>query len=256
MALLSAQPLASPLGRDDDDAPCASRAVDGGAGVLQYVDPGDVARANAGEHAADRTTRDRDAVDHEEWFVVPQAAWTAEPQGIVPVRQPANLQAGNAALQQVSKTVTVLDLVDNAAELVKGIGLNGNGTLGVARGQSTAYFFSPDLRLLGEFAVSEGGAGAALHPDHDTRTASNAGTLAFVGTGEKGGGIVAAAVGLVVRHQRLDAGQGDGAEHGEQELKEVGDDDAPEPGARGIEAGETEAGAGSKGRTRRLLTIV
>lgn len=58
----------------------------------------------------------------------------------------------------------VRDLISNAAERVIGLGINRDGTLGVARGQQ-AYFFNNELRLQG---VMESGAptgGVALHPE-------------------------------------------------------------------------------------------
>jgi hypothetical protein len=58
----------------------------------------------------------------------------------------------------------VRDLISNAAERVIGLGINRDGTLGVARGQQ-AYFFNNLLRLQG---VMESGAptgGVALHPE-------------------------------------------------------------------------------------------
>ena len=48
----------------------------------------------------------------------------------------------------ISGVVPVSDLMTNAAESVRGVGLNYDGTLGVARGIG-AYFFTRDLRLQG-----------------------------------------------------------------------------------------------------------
>ncbi len=63
----------------------------------------------------------------------------------------------------------IADLVNNASEEVLGVGLNQNGTLGVARGRDQTYFFTPDLRLQGVFDnSSSGGAGAAFHPEHNS----------------------------------------------------------------------------------------
>jgi len=91
----------------------------------------------------------------------------------------------NNAIGQ-SSSVQVVDLIDNAAERVTGIGLNLNGTLGVARGDFAAYYFTRDLRLQGLYAedINPGGFGAALHPRHDTYRSSNINTLSFVGTAE------------------------------------------------------------------------
>ncbi|MEX2572137.1 MAG: Ig-like domain-containing protein [Gemmatimonadota bacterium] len=57
------------------------------------------------------------------------------------------------------------DLVGNAAERVIGLGLNGDGSLGAARGQR-AYFFDSDLRLTGQVdsGVGTPTGGVALHP--------------------------------------------------------------------------------------------
>lgn len=90
----------------------------------------------------------------------------------------------------LSSSTEVADIVSNAAEVVNGIGLNEDGSLGVARGQLGAYFFTGgndpvgDLRLQGVFqeGLQDGGAGATFHPLHDTARASNETTVAFVGT--------------------------------------------------------------------------
>jgi predicted secreted protein len=60
----------------------------------------------------------------------------------------------------------VSSLVANASERVFGVGLNADGTLGVARGASSTYFFNPGLQLQGEFraGMAGGAGGAALHP--------------------------------------------------------------------------------------------
>lgn len=71
----------------------------------------------------------------------------------------------DAATDQISSVIQVTDLMTNASEEVKGIGLNQDGTLGVARGDF-AYFFSTDLRLQGVSDLAIGGSGAALHPLH------------------------------------------------------------------------------------------
>ena len=92
----------------------------------------------------------------------------------------------------ISGVVPVSDLMTNAAESVRGVGLNYDGTLGVARGIG-AYFFTRDLRLQGVADLPAGGAGAALHPLHaNARSLDNTTGeyrpdthLAFVGTGER-----------------------------------------------------------------------
>ncbi len=70
-----------------------------------------------------------------------------------------------ASTDEITGVIRVTDLMTNASEIVRGIGLNHDGTLGVARGQN-AYFFSTDLRLQGVASLTPGGAGAALHPLH------------------------------------------------------------------------------------------
>ena len=86
-----------------------------------------------------------------------------------------------------SYEVQIADLVHNASERVTGLGLNQNGTLGVARGDFAAYYFDRELRLEGTFDedINPGGYGAALHPNHNTESSgSSASTLSFVGTAE------------------------------------------------------------------------
>jgi len=98
----------------------------------------------------------------------------------------------NATQDRVSGVVEVGDILTNAGERVAGIGLNNDGTLGVARGFD-AYFFNPDLRLRGLAELPQGGAGAALHPLHANFPAltNPGGTyrpdthLAFLGTGQR-----------------------------------------------------------------------
>ena len=55
------------------------------------------------------------------------------------------------------------DLLGNAAKRVIGLALNGDGSLGAARGE-LAYFFDDDLRLEGEAAAGTPTGGLALHP--------------------------------------------------------------------------------------------
>lgn len=98
-----------------------------------------------------------------------------------------------SANDQISSVIEVWDRMTNDGESVRGIGLNYDGTLGVARGRN-AYFFTTDLRLQGVADIEiPGGSGAVLHPLH-----ANALSLtnldgeyrpdthvAFVGTGER-----------------------------------------------------------------------
>lgn len=99
----------------------------------------------------------------------------------------------NAAADSITDVIQVTDLELNASETVRGLALNHDGTLGVARGDADAYFFSTDLRKQGIAELPGGGAGAALHPLHaDYPSLDNYdGTyhpdthLAFIGTGER-----------------------------------------------------------------------
>jgi hypothetical protein len=90
--------------------------------------------------------------------------------------------------------IATMDLIENAAERVFGLDLNQNGSLGVARGTNSAYFFTGaealsrgagPLRLQGEFrsGVAGGAGGAAIHPQHaDVLTQNPDHRLAFVAT--------------------------------------------------------------------------
>jgi hypothetical protein len=72
----------------------------------------------------------------------------------------------------------VRDLIANSAERVIGLGLNRDGSLGVARG-SEAYYFTPDLRRQGAVASGSPTGGVAMHPqgaNYPTPT----GALSFV----------------------------------------------------------------------------
>lgn len=94
------------------------------------------------------------------------------------------------SIYTLSGAIQIEDLQGNASEEVRGVGLNQNGTLGVARGKETTYFFDPNLRMTGGYShAGTGGAGAALHPDHDAltdggHTDAGSGGVAFVGTAE------------------------------------------------------------------------
>lgn len=88
----------------------------------------------------------------------------------------------------LSVEIGVHDLVNNAAERVFGVGLNQDGTLGVARGGSSTYFFNPRLRLQGEFrsGMAGGAGGAALHPRNSAYgTGSQDHGLAFAATAQR-----------------------------------------------------------------------
>lgn len=93
----------------------------------------------------------------------------------------------DAETAQISHEVAVADLVDNASERVLGVGLNQNGTVGVARGSRMAYFFDNNLRQLG---VAEGdmgaqSAGAALHWAHDAPLLDGEAAVAFIGASNR-----------------------------------------------------------------------
>lgn len=98
-----------------------------------------------------------------------------------------DVQPGPPLSIGVSDAISINDLINNASERVFGLGLNSNGTLGVARGEQAAYYFTPDLRLQGEFrgGVAGGAGGAALHPDHAAPLESGDNALSFVATPDR-----------------------------------------------------------------------
>lgn len=71
-----------------------------------------------------------------------------------------NAPAGGDSLVLVGD---VRDLISNTAERVIGLGLNLDGSLGVARG-SQAYYFNNALRLQGVVAAGSPTGGVAMHP--------------------------------------------------------------------------------------------
>lgn len=122
--------------------------------------------------------------------------WVAVGEGArAPVARVLMYEASPDEVTALSGVIPVADLFGNASEEVRGVGMNYDGTLGVARGRFAAYFFDPDLRLQGmtEIPLAETGSGAALHPLHaHQKTQRNvAGEyrpdthLAFVGTGQR-----------------------------------------------------------------------
>jgi hypothetical protein len=98
-----------------------------------------------------------------------------------------------AGSDRFSSIREVEDLVANKAEVVRGVGLNQDGTLGVGRGNSFAFFFTTDLRLQGVANLPAQGAGATFHPLHaNARSLLNVSGeyrpdthLAFLGTGNR-----------------------------------------------------------------------
>ncbi|GMR12399.1 MAG: hypothetical protein BMS9Abin29_0588 [Gemmatimonadota bacterium] len=116
-------------------------------------------------------------------------AWVAFGEGSVePV---GRIISYDAAADVVTGAIPVTDLMTNPGETVRGLGLNFDGTLGVARGVQAYFFTVNDLRLQGVADLPGGGSGAVLHPLHaNARSLTNpAGIyrpdthLAFIGTG-------------------------------------------------------------------------
>ncbi len=112
--------------------------------------------------------------------------------GTTPTGRVMLYRASRRDTTDLSSTLRVWDEVINAADVVNGVGLNYDGSLGVARGGS-AYFFDNELQLSGrvELAGASGGTGATFHPLHaNQRTFENYDGeyrpdthVAFVGTG-------------------------------------------------------------------------
>jgi|GEM_PF-664001 len=100
------------------------------------------------------------------------------------------VSAGTGLSLGLTDELSVQDLVNNASERVFGLGLNADGTMGVARGAQSVYFWTADnsrtntLRLQGIFSngVAGGAGGAAIHPDHSTSVLSPINALSFVAT--------------------------------------------------------------------------
>lgn len=95
----------------------------------------------------------------------------------------------------LSSEVAVRDLVNNASERVIGVGLNNNGSLGIARGELATYYFSGqhgnmgagELRLQGEFTAGMAGGrgGATLHPQHAAVLEQGDRSLSFAATANR-----------------------------------------------------------------------
>jgi DNA-binding beta-propeller fold protein YncE len=113
--------------------------------------------------------------------------------GTSPTGRVMMYQASQRDTTDLSSTLRVWDEVINAADVVHGVGLNYDGTLGVARGMS-AYFFDTELQLNGrvELPGADQGTGAAMHPLHANQLTFENPTgeyrpdthLAFVGTAD------------------------------------------------------------------------
>ena len=99
----------------------------------------------------------------------------------------------DATADAISTAQEVSDLMINASETVRGIGLNYDGTLGVALGSQAATYFSNDLQKQGSTVITPGGSGAVLHPLHaNSQSVDNPGGfyqpdthIAFVGSGDR-----------------------------------------------------------------------
>jgi DNA-binding beta-propeller fold protein YncE len=113
--------------------------------------------------------------------------------GTTPTGRVMMYRASQRDTTDLSSTLRVWDEVINASDRVHGVGLNYDGSLGVARGLS-AYFFDTELQLNGrvELPGAASGTGAAMHPLHaNQKTLENFDGdyrpdthLAFVGTGD------------------------------------------------------------------------
>ena len=79
----------------------------------------------------------------------------------------------------------IRDLISNSAERVIGLGINGDGSLGVARGNQ-AYFFTSTLRLQGTMESGAPTGGVAMHPQNVNYPTDPSQRLAFVSGIEDG----------------------------------------------------------------------
>ncbi|HEU0014413.1 MAG TPA: hypothetical protein VFQ45_12055 [Longimicrobium sp.] len=76
-------------------------------------------------------------------------------------------------------TGNVRDLINNADERVIGLGLNYDGSLGVARGTGV-YYFTRDLRLQGSEPSGSPSGGVAMHPENRNYPSSNVARRSFI----------------------------------------------------------------------------
>jgi hypothetical protein len=81
------------------------------------------------------------------------------------VRQNARIPMFEAVGDSLVMRGDVRDLISNTAERVIGLGINGDGSLGVARG-NVAYFFTNRLRLQGSVTSGAPTGGVAMHPQN------------------------------------------------------------------------------------------
>lgn len=101
--------------------------------------------------------------------------YVAVGEGVVGNARIPMFRAGGDSLVLVGD---VRDLISNAAERVIGLGINLDGSLGVARGNN-AYFFTETLRLQGQVQSGTPSGGVAMHPGN-TSYPSGPNRLAFV----------------------------------------------------------------------------
>lgn len=80
------------------------------------------------------------------------------------VRENARIPLFQAVGDSLVSRGDVRDLISNAADRVIGLGLNGDGSLGAARGDKV-YFFNSALRQQGEIVSGSPAGGVALHPE-------------------------------------------------------------------------------------------
>jgi hypothetical protein len=111
--------------------------------------------------------------------------WVAFGEGGTAPNEAGIITLWDASASRIHSRLLVADLLNNASERVTGLHLNDDGSLGAARGRYGSYYWTNDLRLQGSVNTDvDGGAGAALHPDHPSYvqgTATSDRTLAFVG---------------------------------------------------------------------------
>jgi hypothetical protein len=102
------------------------------------------------------------------------------------VRQNARIPLFRAGGDSLVLVADVRDLISNASERVIGLGLNFDGSLGVARG-SQAYYFNNAARLQGVVASGSPAGGVAQHPDNSGYPGGNF-RLSFVSGIDAAGG--------------------------------------------------------------------
>jgi hypothetical protein len=95
------------------------------------------------------------------------------------VRENARIPMFEAVGDSLVLRGDVRDLISNAAERVIGLGINRDGTIGVARG-GQAYFFNDTLRLQGTMESGAPTGGVAMHPQNFGYPLNPVNRLAFV----------------------------------------------------------------------------